>query len=401
MAQINLALFIIWESGRTKENILLQEIKKKFIIRDIYEIKWSKENFANNLRRFYGPKLGNVEQKTKDCGIGPFLLVLVSDPNPKFGKRRTSLGMEIVNLNLYDNKRLFRRLTNKGYAIHSSLNDKETNDDLTLLLGQNTEDLVKSLPENWNGTIKKIELDLIGHNGWNNIEQLLYVLNSTINYVILRNFEDLKGNLSTYNHNDIDILTDDFMRIPYITNGGKSPFNNTFPTMVKIGIKKIPIDFTFPGDWYYDEKWTKDILKRRISHHGFYVPSKEDYFYSLFYHAAFYHDNIPHEYKKKLYKLAQELNINEISEQTLDVLDKSKEFVELYMKRMGYRHTNSLHYKINHTKIILYVKLSFHIWKKHGLKFLYAVIKGKIKRTILKSKEINEKSRNTRLSFSF
>ena len=82
---------------------------------------------------FYGPKLDRkVSEKTKLCGTGSFLLIIISDENPKFGRRRTSNGMELVNLNLFENKRKYRKLTSKGdFAIHGSLTKKETNDDLT------------------------------------------------------------------------------------------------------------------------------------------------------------------------------------------------------------------------------------------------------------------------------
>ncbi len=376
---LGLYLFIFWESARNKENFLFEELKKKFIIRDVYEIKWNTKNFSNNLKRFYGPKLGNVFKKTTLCGTGPLLLILISDSNPKFGKRRTSKGMELVNINIFDNKKSYRKLTGAGFAIHSSITDKETNDDLTLLLGKNTQDISKDLSEKWDGTIKKLELDLVGQNDWKDLNQLLYVLNSTTNYVILRNFEELPENYLTYEHNDIDILTDDFLRIPYITNGGKSAFNNEFPPFVKFGNKSIKFDFGYPGDNYYDEKWALDILKRRVLYHGFYAPSTEDYFYSLFYHAAFHQKEISNEYKNKLSNLARELGINEMVIPILDDIDKSKKFIEKYMTSKGYLHTNSLQYKIRHNTIFRLGKVAFLLWRTQGINFLLTATKNKIK----------------------
>ena len=48
-----LNLFIIWERSRDKSTLILDDLKTKFIIRQIYEIKWSDENFITNLKRFY------------------------------------------------------------------------------------------------------------------------------------------------------------------------------------------------------------------------------------------------------------------------------------------------------------------------------------------------------------
>jgi hypothetical protein len=381
---LRLYIFVLWENGRNKEKFLFDELKKKFIIQDIFEITWSEQNFVNNMRRFYGPKLGDASKKTTNCGMGPFLLILISDPHPRFAKRRTSNGMELVNINLYDNKKIYRKLTGTGYAIHSSVTDKETNDDLTLLLGKNTQDLAKEISKKWDGSIKKLELDLIGQDGWKDLKQLLYVLNSTTNYVILRNFEDFPDKFLLYKHNDIDILTDDFLRIPYIANGGKSPFNDVFSPLVKIGDKTIPIDFEYPGYNYYDEKLSKDILKRRILYNGFYTPSKEDYFYTLFYHAIFHQKKISDEYKTKLRNLATELVISEITQYTFDDIDKSKEFLEKYMSRMGYLHTNSTQYKIRHNEFSRLVKVAIYLWRTQGIDFLLTAIKGKIKRTISK-----------------
>ena len=105
MDKFNFYIFVIWERARENEDYIFSESKKKFSIKDVYEIEWKKENFPNNLRRFYGPgKVGDVDKKTKLCKTGPFLLVIVSDPNPIYEKRRTSKGMELVNINLFECK---------------------------------------------------------------------------------------------------------------------------------------------------------------------------------------------------------------------------------------------------------------------------------------------------------
>ena len=385
MTHSELYIFLIWENARSKENYLLQEIQKEFRIRAVYEITWDKKIFSNNMRRFYGPKLGNVIEKTQLCGTGPFLLIVLSDNNSKFGRRRTSNGMELVNLNLFENKRKYRKLTSKGFAIHSSLTKKETNDDLTLLLGKNTSDIEKILPDMWERKITKLESNVMGQSGWQNLYELFYVLNSTINYVVLRNFEGLPENFDNYNHNDVDILTDDFLRMPYLTNGGKSPINDIFPHTVQIGNRKIPFDYEFPGDGYYDEKWSKEILDRRVMYNGFYVPTDEDYFYSLFYHAIYYQKKVSDEYKIKLLDLAKKLFLVDVSDSLLNDVEKSKIFLETYMKKMGYLHTNSFRYKILHNKLSQYTKLSIYLWKKHGRQFLFTVIKRKIKRITTKN----------------
>ena len=171
--------------------------------------------------------------------------------------------------------------------------------------------------------------------------------------------------------------------MPYLANGGKSPINNIFSHIVQIGNKKIPFDYGFPGDGYYDEKWSKEILERRVFCNGFYVPADEDYFYSLFYHAIFYQKKVSDEYKTKLLDLAKKLFIDEISVSLFDDIEESTIFLETYMKKMGYLHTNSFRYKILHNKIlhnkIFLMAQLYATWKKHGIQFLFTVIKRKIK----------------------
>lgn len=381
----NLYLFLFWETARSHEDFLFKELKKKFQIKDVYEITWSKKNFPKNLQRFYGPgKLGNVNAKTEMCGTGSFLLIIVNDPSPKFGKRRTSKGMELVNLNLFDNKIIYRKITDKPYAIHSSITEQETNDDLTMLLGINLNDISNSFLDTWDGTFKKIESDIVGQNGWKNFQEFVYVLNSITNYVILRNFEDLPEKFSSYEHNDIDVLTEDFLQFPYVANGGKSAFNDKFPDFVSISGKNFPLDVGYPDDGYYDKKWASDILKRKVLYNGFFVPSQEDYFYSLFYHSIFHQKQISSEYKKKLENLGNEIGITSIK-QILTDYNESKKFLEKYMKLMGYRHPNSNLYKLIHNRPQQLIKTFILLWKVHGLKFLFESIKGKFKRAINKT----------------
>ena len=79
-----LYLFIIWEKSRNKTDQILDDLREKFVIKDVYQVKWSKENFLNNLRRFYGQSLPDAQKKAEVCGTGPFLVIIISDHHPKF-----------------------------------------------------------------------------------------------------------------------------------------------------------------------------------------------------------------------------------------------------------------------------------------------------------------------------
>ena len=88
-----LYLFIIWEKSREKTNPIFDDLGKKFVIREVYEVTWSKEKFIKNLKRFYGT-ISTAQQKAELFGAGPFLLVLVSDPNPNFTELETIKGIQ-------------------------------------------------------------------------------------------------------------------------------------------------------------------------------------------------------------------------------------------------------------------------------------------------------------------
>jgi len=197
----------------------------------------------------------------------------------------------------------------------------------------------------------------------------------TTNYVILRNFEELPDKFLDH---DIDILTDNVKSMSYIINEDE---HSTEKASIKIGDKKILIDFRYHMGHHYDEKWSKDILRRRILYKGgFYVPSKEDYFYTLLYHAT-KQNNVREKYKKSLSELATELNINENIGMILNDFSKSRKFVDAYMRKMGYHRTTIEHrilYKIRHNESIRLVKVAVFLTNTYGIRFLLKKIKEKI-----------------------
>lgn len=376
-----LHLYIIWENIRNQEKEIFEKIKENFEIKTVYEISWSKKNFTKNLIRFYGATLPNPEEKTRLCGTGKFLLILFNDNNPKHGKRGTSTGTQIVNTNVYDRKMKFRKMLGGGFPIHGSIHEKETNHNLTLLLGKNLQEIKESLPKKWDLTFIQFEHDLVGVDGWKNLNELFYVLNSTINYVVLRNFENFPD-LPNEIHKDIDLLTDDIWTIPYITNLQKPTHEKeTFRPYVKIENEKISFDFRYVGDKYYDEKWSKEILNsRKFSPKGFFVPNDENYFYSLLYHMLIHKKKISEEYLKKLVTISQKSTIQNLD--FSDNIDTLKRILDNFMRRMNYSYANSTIYKIKHNEFSRMYKVAKLTAKNEGMKTLFRSVKNKMKRSI-------------------
>ena len=282
-----LHLFILWERARAKEKEILKTIQSHLKILECYDIAWCKRDVANNFSRFYGTKLNNNSSKEKECGNGRFLLVTVLDESPEYGFLETSRGHEYLNTNLFQLKKKFRNLTGGGHKVHSTNSTREANHDITLLLGKNYHDYLKTAPSEWDGSYKRLEQNLIGCNGWNNLEELFYTLNNTINYVVLRNHECLPKQFCTIEHGDIDILVDDYQNAAFLLNA--KPVYKT-PNRVHhrniVNEQEVFWDIRYVGDEYYCKEWQEAMLSTKVTQNSINIQSPENYFYSLVYHAC-------------------------------------------------------------------------------------------------------------------
>ena len=375
---------ILWENARKQQSEIIEDIEKKFQINKIYEISWPKNSFKNNLKRFYGITLVDPTEKEKQCGNGSFLLIILEDKVPKHGKRKTSLGSQIVNINIYDNKMEYRKRLGSGYIIHSSIHEKESKHDFMLLLGKTMEEIRSQFNNKWEGTIEKINQDLFG-NTWNSPEDVFKVLNSTVNYVVLRNFEIIPYNLTSKKHTDVDLLTDDQWQIPYILNMKKMDDANIgFFPFVKIKDKEIKFDIKYVGDAYYDEKWSRDILqKRKLTENNIYVPNNEDYFFSLLYHMIIHKKQLKEEYCKRIYSIAPNYILKQYEKKDFKNIELSKKILKDFLDKNNYKFTQSVNYKISHNEAIRLLKVMKFTLKHEGVYFLLRAIKSKIRRKFM------------------
>lgn len=328
-----LHLFIIWENARDKQEEIIKDIKSKFKIINIYEINWDKEKFSNNLSRFYGTNLPKGSGKEEHCGNGKFLLIILKDLNPQYIERVTSKGSKIVNVNIFDKKEQYRKMTGGGHKIHATNDEKETNHDLTLLIGKNIKDYLKENSTEWDGQIKNIETNLIGCDGWKTVEEMFYVLNNCTNYAILRNYESLPNEIYENEHNDIDLICENMEDTAYILNA-LPVFEEDYRVHYKTNVEnKITyFDLRHIGDKYYYEQIEKDILNEKVyNEKGFYTLSKENYFYTLLYHALIQKTNFKEDYKEKLMKMKiADVNMETSNEEYSKILKRwmiKKEYI--------------------------------------------------------------------------
>ena len=167
-----LYLFIIWGNSRIKTDEILDDLREKFVIRDVYQAKWSKDNFINNLLEFYRRTqtytLPDAREKVKVTGTGPFLVIIISDPYPKFNYSEEEFERSVLNevqfredldnINVRESKVEYRKWIGEDFSVHSSSSDRETDHNLLYLFGKNLYDFEKGLPDEWNGSVKNIEL---------------------------------------------------------------------------------------------------------------------------------------------------------------------------------------------------------------------------------------------------
>jgi hypothetical protein len=167
------ALFLIWSRARAHERRIMADIANHFVIREVVEVTWSAdETFAANLNRFYGDVLPPGSDKEADCGTGPFLVVVVEDPRPRYRVRRTSHGPRYLNSNVVDARRRYREWAG-GYRVHASDGPQEFRRNMTLLFGGRAGECSGT---SWSGDVTTWRSDPVGTHGWTSVEDLLDVL---------------------------------------------------------------------------------------------------------------------------------------------------------------------------------------------------------------------------------
>ncbi|HTO34960.1 MAG TPA: hypothetical protein VLZ72_01885, partial [Flavobacterium sp.] len=311
MKKTEIHTLIVWSAATDLVPEVVSCVQSKLSVLDKIEIKWQPDTFLNNLKIFYAHSQrekqedaynGILERKISQIGMGTFCLLVLKDENPQYDYRLTTSGNRYVNTNIFDLKKSVRQLVGGGNRIHASDNEFESNKDLTLLLHKNTEDYLKASKQN------TYHQNVLGYDGYADIKELFYVLNNSIDYCVLRNYECLPDEYTLKGHGDIDLLVENHNYAKYLTLA-----KPVFPDLhyrvhytIKIKGEEIPFDFRFLGDDYYDIKWQKKILEsRKLYNDLVYVPDAENYFYSLLYHAYVQKKVIKEDYYPKIEELAQ------------------------------------------------------------------------------------------------
>lgn len=338
---------IIWPMARQFEDEIINVLKKHFQVKRIFDIQWDSHRFAENLKTFYSHSQKHlndseynqlIQNKISHCGNGIFCLVVFEDQHPLYENRITSSGARPVNKNIFDLKQSFRMLTGGGHKIHTSDNVFESNKDLTLLLHKNCGDFNACYP-GYSNKRELLDINCAGVDGFQSIRQLFYVLNNSIEYGVMRNFECLPDAFTVEGHGDVDLLVADFNYIKYLTHA-----KSAYPELdyrvhftISIAGEMVPFDFRYVGDNYYDTKWQMAILKnRKLFKDIIFVPDDVNYFYSLLYHAYVQKAEIKEDYHDKLSSLALKLGLT--YDKSLGLAEASG-MLDSFMQRHHYQYT--------------------------------------------------------------
>lgn len=341
--KLSIHILIIWSNGDSKRKEILDDLRNSFEVIQTFKVHWDNSSFLKNLMVFYAHSQKNLSKaslkvlmkgKKKHCGGQDFYVVVFKDCSPLYENRETSSGVRLVNTHVFDKKQLYRSWTGGGHKIHCSNDRWETNKDLTLLFGLNTDDFCKKYGCDTHE--RSFEEEFISHNcigvgGYKDIQQFFYVLNNAIDYVVLRNHECLPEQYTIEGHGDIDLLVEHKNYMVHLTNA--IPIKHLRYRVcynVSIGGVLVPFDFRYLGDNYYDSLWERNILKTRVyQERGFYTPNIENQFYSLLYHAYVQKPEVRDDYIPKLITYGETAGINFVPsvEQGMSLIDS---FFEKY-----------------------------------------------------------------------
>lgn len=392
-------IFIIWSKARKKESEIITDIKKRFKVLQIYEIHWSEQEFERNLLRLYGNSLKNSSSKKIVCGNGPFLFLVIKDEKPKYEKRNTLHGEDIVNVNIFDKKIEYRKITEGGQRIHASNSEKEANRNIGLIVNKSITDFNEE-----SKNIEQIYSDLIGSKKWESLEQVFTILNQSLDYVVLRNFEELPTKYNKEFEGDIDILAEDKNEIELVTNAKKiSPekFGRRFKIL--INDEKVHLDLRYVGDGYFDEEWEKLILKEKIIKNKISIPDSKNHYYSLLYHYLIQKKSLTKNHLMKLHELGRNIDKN-IEFNKINNKEQFREKLENFLVKKNFSYVipidssiffdNSFVTKSKKVKILKEIKMTYKqtptlirliqnsifILKSEGIKSLFQAFMVKLKK---------------------
>ena len=186
MSEPEVHAVVVWSTALDATERIVADLRQRFELVGSYRVEWTRERFAENLRRLYGFALPERVDKTLGSGTDPFLLFVVRDPAPVHAARPRSWGLGVANAATYDAKYRYREWTGGGFRVHTTINREEAERDLFLLLGRRAASFAAAPALDWAREPEPWRADVLGADGWGSREELLTALDLTTGYALLR-----------------------------------------------------------------------------------------------------------------------------------------------------------------------------------------------------------------------
>lgn len=292
-----LHLVVLWEFARGEEKRILEDLPRHVEVFHTEVLRWPGDPKAC-FGRFYGANLADASGKVLTCGGGPFRLIVVRDNAPRYGLVETSRGLESANLNLFELKTLYREWTGGGHKVHTTNTVAEAEHDIFFLTGHTAAEWASGRPS---GDLQVLP----GQGGWASLRELFSFLGRFSPYVVLRNAETLPDGFDPTLHGDIDLLVENADATARLLGARKVfPEPHRVHYEVTVAGRPVRFDFRFVGDGYYDTRWERQMLSRRVAADGVFLLHPEDAYFALVYHALYQKFEIAPDYVSKAAALA-------------------------------------------------------------------------------------------------
>ena len=324
----DLRVLVIWNEKNQSEIEKKIISNKNFLIIDKIKLR---KNFYTDIYKdrifwidqFYNKKISKNTNKLKN----DIFVYIIKSINPTFKSNKMIFTKQnkIVDHKVFNFKKKVRK--NKLSLIHISDNFEESKRN-AIFFSKTKNDY----PSKYFFKTQNI---------FNSKKDLFKRLNESkkLKYVLLRDQKSEKE--------DIDILVNDYFlfkriadchsyknkNLNFISNSGDPIEDGGFKVANFVKIKNnkvIKLDVRYIGDGYFDNNWQKNILNNRKFYQGHYIPSKENFTYSLLYHIVYHKGYID---KKYVFLLKKALKLNTVDlKQTMTTINK-------YLKLKKYKIT--------------------------------------------------------------
>lgn len=333
----DLACFLIWERGRRREDDMLSALEARFRILGDYEVVWESEHLLQDLSRLYEKNApSNADRALAKVGRPPFRFVLVEDTSPRYTwVRSVSQLVEPANADVISLKEEFRSWFHEKYQVHSSTNMRECLYQSALILGvDNLEKAIGGIER-----VKKLlDKDLEGCHGWYDWAHFFSVMNRCVDYLVLYDFEGLPAFLDA---DAITFLCDDLSRFKAAANLQREK-GRAERYLLVVGGKQFSVYVRVVGDGYFDIKWQIRMLSNRRFTGDLYVPTIEDHFFGLWYHALIHEGGVTRRRSKQLNSLVREIGLDWLKPQSMRDTLAACSILSGFMIPNGYSYTKPL-----------------------------------------------------------